>query len=933
MVLLPAARTGSRHSQDSSGAPRPSIEVRVDAAAGSPAKARMLWREGFTPHEIENSSINDKEVKRQEVIFEIIHTEADYVKDLRIIVDVLMGPLRKLRIVPPEQVDLIFGNIGDILELHEDINAAFMERQRMQYPVVWDISDVLLPFVSRFRLYARYICNQDNALRLVEELRRNSNSFAVFWKERQKRPECRSLPMESFLALPFQRLLKYPLLLRTLLNSTEGWSQQFANGTMVAEQVDAWINKIQDARAKLDSFACIDALSKAVDAVNWEPLVTSEHRLVHAGPVRTTNPHRAENGGALPPDRPATMWLFDDFAIIASSISGTNADGPGFLPVPNTKYSLVMGPCQIIEVLELAQCKGSPAAYLHAVPFHAPNHSQKTSIVVRFASRTDYTLWRGKLDNHVRRMLEQQPTLSADILAEAIARAKIIDSGPAPQCIGAVRSPPSTGFPSANPSAMVSSSEIPTISVRDVYVQFPTPRHKGKLRRGWDFLCSKTEDITGQGIKRQLKKYGGGGGKRRATEGAPPAKMHRRMSRHHPKQAKCSPLAGAKPTGSASSLISTPLMGPPPPFFPLQPPAPTSQPPQPPQPMQSSPVLPSPSFVHINQTAVPSAVNGGRESAAHTLSAAAPPGRLRSSVMMGTYHPRLRENRASTISMANSVTSRMEPSTESFVLRSYAGYSSRRSEDTTVEGMPMQHDMLLSSMEFGSATLACAGEPPMSSSSSFTGRTLSAAAPPRSAFGTGAGTEDDDISDSEFSTSEISAMFPEHLAERSGSTLFNPQTSPRHTISYSHLQSPMPPPPQPPRRASAVPKPLPIPPASRASRTGFSSRKPAPVFEFGSAKLTNGGGSGSQHVPSGLKTWGTSAQEVMNNMPGFQSTDYWQSLARPPQARSWQAIDADNPSSANSTESFCIVNREPQPPVHQLQRQNAGRHGRTHTFT
>ncbi|KAJ2398550.1 hypothetical protein GGI23_003181, partial [Coemansia sp. RSA 2559] len=219
---------------------KPSIEIRRDPVTnGSPAKSRMLWREGFTPNEIENSTINEKEVKRQEVIFEIIHTEADYVKDLRIIVDILLTPMHNLKIVPASQIDLIFGNIREILELHESINHAFMERQRQQYPVLWDISDVLQPFVQHFRVYAKYICNQDNALNLVEELRRTSNNFAVFWKERQKRPECRNLPMESFLTLPFQRLLKYPLLLRTLLGATDGWTQQSANGRLVAEQIDA----------------------------------------------------------------------------------------------------------------------------------------------------------------------------------------------------------------------------------------------------------------------------------------------------------------------------------------------------------------------------------------------------------------------------------------------------------------------------------------------------------------------------------------------------------------------------------------------------------------------------------------------------------------------------------------------------------------------
>ncbi|KAJ2356749.1 hypothetical protein GGF43_001876, partial [Coemansia sp. RSA 2618] len=441
---------------------------------------------------------------------------------------------------------------------------------------------------------------------------------------------------------------------------------------------------------------------------------------------------------------------------------------------------------------------------------------------------------------------------------------------------------------------------------------------------------------------------GGGGGKRRGVEESPPVKIHRRTSHHKPRG---SPLARAKP----ASLISTPLMGPPaqpsPAHFSQAQFSPAQFSPAQFSPAQFSPALPSPSFVHISKAAAPTAVNGGRESAAHTVSAAAaaisPPMRLRSSFATGTYHPRQREARASTVSMANSLASRLEqPYASSSSLadgtgqRALGAYPSRRSEDTTIEGMPMQHDMLLSSMEFGSAARACAGEPPLSSSTSLTGRTIAAA--PRSA--TYGGPNDDEMSDSEFSTSEISALFPEHMAERSGSTLFspsqnsmlfsptqnsmmfspqsNPPQSPRHTISYSHLQQPqqsqMPPPS---RRASALPKPLPVPPTTRAPR------KPAPVFEIGSAKLTYG--VGAQKPQLGLKTWGTSAKHAMN-IPKFQA-DAWNSTRQP--ARSWQAVDADNPSSANSTDSFCIVNREPQPPVVQIRRQSVERQRRSQTFT
>ncbi|KAJ2853084.1 hypothetical protein J3B02_003298, partial [Coemansia erecta] len=721
--------------QQPSNATRPSVEVRHEGLANSPAKARMLWREGFTPQEIESSSMNEKEVKRQEVIFEIIHTEADYVRDLRIVVDILLSPMRNLRILPMENIDLIFGNIQEILQLHEEINMAFMERQRKQYPVLWDICDVLLPFVSQFRVYARYICNQDKALRLVEELKQSSNHFAVFHKERQKRPECRNLPIESFLTLPFQRLLKYPLLIHTLLKSTEEWSQQFANGRLVADQIDAWIKKIQDARTKLDSFACIDALSRCIPGIEWAPLLQNEHRLIHCGPVRTADPQPAAiggGGGAVQSDEPSTMWLFDSFVVVArpepassgpmsilprtSFSSGRSADvhdhhraahgsggsggsgsygngngygngggggggGPG-MPIPDTRYRLVFGPCQLVEVLQIAQCRGSPAALLHSVPAQGYGAMrQQSSIVVRFDSKSEYTMWKGKLDDHVRHTLRQSPSLSADILADAIARAKIVDEGPVAQCIGQVRSPPSSGMPTANPSAMASVSDIPTISVREVYVQFPVTRQKGKLRRGWDFLCSKTEDITGQGIKRQLKKYGGGGGKRRATDLQPQQIARRRFSRSRSRGL-------SKPSPVSAPKTVQPLVEKSPISFMLQQPSSSSITPsshiEQLEHIEHTVPPASISYVHIHRSLGPSADNGANAMPISPTTASLtvmPSRRSRNQTLpnLGIYGSQMPyEGKMSTATVAttqSNISSNFAGSRDSMVLRAYSNYS------------------------------------------------------------------------------------------------------------------------------------------------------------------------------------------------------------------------------------------------------------------
>ncbi|KAJ2711420.1 hypothetical protein H4R19_003254, partial [Coemansia spiralis] len=176
-------------------------------------------------------------------------------------------------------------------------------------------------------------------------------------------------------------------------------------------------------------------------------------------------------------------------------------------------------------------------------------------------------------------------------------------------------------------------------------------------------------------------------------------------------------------------------------------------------------------------------------------------------------------------------------------------------------------------------------------------------------------------SDSDFSGSEASAMFPEHAAERSGSTLFSP-------LHWSQSQLVSSPPP---------PKPLPVPPpSSRGIRLGFGSRKPAPMFEFGSARITYGAPAAAAADSQGLRS--RTGSMPLTHDPAASSTkpplrDRWQTAFREP-ARGWPAPDADTPLSAGSTESFCIITRV-LPPQQQQQEQQptSDSHSRTQAFT
>uniref|UniRef100_A0A670JC91 Pleckstrin homology and RhoGEF domain containing G2 n=1 Tax=Podarcis muralis TaxID=64176 RepID=A0A670JC91_PODMU len=122
------------------------------------------------------------------VVMEIVETEQSYVRDLRSIVEDYLGCIIDCGQLPlkPEQVSALFCNIEDIYEFNSE----------------------------EFDIYTLYCMNYPNSVSVLRECMEN-DSLAKFFRERQATLS-HSLPLETYLLKPVQRILKYHLLLQEL---------------------------------------------------------------------------------------------------------------------------------------------------------------------------------------------------------------------------------------------------------------------------------------------------------------------------------------------------------------------------------------------------------------------------------------------------------------------------------------------------------------------------------------------------------------------------------------------------------------------------------------------------------------------------------------------------------------------------------------------
>ncbi|XJO72365.1 hypothetical protein BDV3_003492 [Batrachochytrium dendrobatidis] len=169
------------------------------------------------------ASVSDKERLRQEVIFEIINGEREFVEDLDIMTKVFIQPLRERNIIEPERkekfIQDVFLNITELHTINSKLLRKLLIRQK-ENPVVDKIGDIFINIANEFYPYVEYGAKQVYAKNLLDEEKASNLDFVKFLKECERLPALRKLPLESFLARPTTRMGRYPLLLKPVMEKS-----------------------------------------------------------------------------------------------------------------------------------------------------------------------------------------------------------------------------------------------------------------------------------------------------------------------------------------------------------------------------------------------------------------------------------------------------------------------------------------------------------------------------------------------------------------------------------------------------------------------------------------------------------------------------------------------------------------------------------------
>ncbi|XP_049847527.1 dynamin-binding protein-like isoform X2 [Schistocerca gregaria] len=164
-----------------------------------------------------------KQEQRQNVISELVFTEKEFVRDLKITYETFNLHNPEFLENRGINVEIVFGNILDVMHLAEDLLDKLQLAMKGKNDDEQCVGPCFLELAERMKtVYGQYCMNHDEALLLLEKYESDEGIQKIFNKGLETlRYQIACFDMGSILIKPVQRILKYPLILNELIKCTE----------------------------------------------------------------------------------------------------------------------------------------------------------------------------------------------------------------------------------------------------------------------------------------------------------------------------------------------------------------------------------------------------------------------------------------------------------------------------------------------------------------------------------------------------------------------------------------------------------------------------------------------------------------------------------------------------------------------------------------
>ncbi|XP_066834388.1 intersectin-1 isoform X4 [Anser cygnoides] len=292
------------------------------------------------------------ERKRQGYIHELIVTEENYVNDLQLVTEIFQKPLMESELLTEKEVAMIFVNWKELIMCNIKLLKALRVRKKMsgeKMPVKM-IGDILTAQLPHMQPYIRFCSCQLNGAALIQQKTDEVPEFKEFVKRLAMDPRCKGMPLSSFLLKPMQRVTRYPLIIKNIIENTPENHPDHSHLKHALEKAEELCSQVNEGvREKENS----DRLEWIQAHVQCEGL---SEQLVFNSVTNCLGPRKFLHSGKLykaKSNKELYGFLFNDFLLLTQIIKPLGSSGTDkvFSPKSNLQYKMYKTPIFLNEVL------------------------------------------------------------------------------------------------------------------------------------------------------------------------------------------------------------------------------------------------------------------------------------------------------------------------------------------------------------------------------------------------------------------------------------------------------------------------------------------------------------------------------------------------------------------------------------------------------
>eukprot|EP00727_Mastigamoeba_balamuthi_P003448 m51a1_g1310 putative domain containing protein (677) ;mRNA; f:213160-216036 len=252
---------------------------------------------------------HEKMQHRQNVVAELASTESDYMTDLTTIEEVWQAEIQRSGLLSGEELAAVFGTTKQLLMLGKEMNGRLAE-EKTKPSNVQSVGAVFVSLIPYFKVYIEYCTSQVITGEIVNSLNKSSKFKDLTERIKTEHRELKNLDLAAYLIKPAQRITKYPLFLKDLVNSTFEDHPDYKNLVKAQEEMHKVLTEINSRTRRSETTQLLNRLAESLSWSSETPVDfgRSQSLLVKEGKLSLRIPSTDKEGNYI--------MLFDNVLLV-----------------------------------------------------------------------------------------------------------------------------------------------------------------------------------------------------------------------------------------------------------------------------------------------------------------------------------------------------------------------------------------------------------------------------------------------------------------------------------------------------------------------------------------------------------------------------------------------------------------------------------------